>query len=67
MALAVGFALPVTAQYLAAAFGSWTRLALAIVAVFAFLVLRLRGDRVNGLRLALAFAAIALIVGWIWP
>lgn len=67
MALAVGFALPVTAQYLAASFDSWTRLALAIVAVVAFLLMRLRGDRLNGLRLALAFAAIALVVGWIWP
>jgi PTS system mannose-specific IID component len=67
MALAVGFALPITAQYLASAFGSWTRLALAVVAVVAFLLLRLRGDRVNGLRLALVFAALALIAGWIWP
>jgi hypothetical protein len=33
----------------------------------AFLLMRLRGDRLNGLRLALAFAAIALVVGWIWP
>lgn len=67
MALAVGFALPVTAQYFAAAFDSWTRLGLAVVAVVAFLILRLRGDRVNGLRLALGAAALALIVGRIWP
>lgn len=67
MALAVGFALPITAQYLAGAFDSWTRLALAAVAVVAFLMLRLRGDRLNGLRLALGFGAVALIAGWIWP
>ena len=67
MALAVGFALPVTAQYLAAPFASWTRLALAVAAVGAFLAMRLRGDRLNGLRLALGLSALALIAGWIWP
>jgi len=67
MALAVGFALPVTAQYLAAPFDSWTRLALALAAVVAFLAMRLRGDRLNGLRLALGLSALALIAGWIWP
>src|SRR6267378_5310873 len=63
MALAVGFALPITAQYLAAPFGSWTRLALALAAVVAFLMLRLFGDRLNGLRFALGLSALALIAG----
>ena len=67
MALAVGFALPITAQYLAAPFGSWTRLALALAAVVAFLMLRVFGDRLNGLRFALGLSALALIAGWIWP
>ena len=66
MALAVGFALPVTAYYLAAAFDDWTRIALGLVGVVAFLALRLRGDRLNGLRLALGLAALALIAGRIW-
>lgn len=67
MAVAVGFALPITAYYLAGYFDSWTRLALAGAAVVAFLALRLRVDRLNGLQLALGFAALALIIGWLWP
>ena len=31
-----------------------------------FLAFRLRGDRINGLRLSLALAAVALVVGLIW-
>jgi mannose/fructose/N-acetylgalactosamine-specific phosphotransferase system component IID len=67
MALAVGAALPLTASYLAAPFDAWARVALAVVAALAFLALRLRGGRLNGLRLALGIAAAALVAGWIWP
>jgi PTS system mannose-specific IID component len=67
MAFAVGAALPLTASYLAAPFDSWARIALAVAAAIAFLALRLRGGRLNGLRLALGVAAVALVVGWIWP
>ena len=67
MALAVGAALPLTAAYLSAPFDSWARLALAIVAGLSFLALRLRGDRLNGLRLSLVIAALALIAGVLWP
>ncbi|MFN2570317.1 MAG: PTS system mannose/fructose/sorbose family transporter subunit IID [Gemmatimonadales bacterium] len=66
MALAVGIALPLTASYLSAPFVSWARGALAVVAALAFLAIRLRGDRLNGLRLALGISAVALVVGWIW-
>ena len=66
MALAVGAALPLTAAYLSAPFEAWSRIALAIVAAVSFLMLRLRGDRLNGLRLSLIMAALALVVGAIW-
>lgn len=66
MAFAVGAALPLTAAYLSAPFESWARVALAILAALSFLAFRLRGDRLNGLRLSLAFAALALVVGTIW-
>lgn len=66
MALAVGAALPLTAAYLSAPFDAWARGGLAIVAALSFLLLRLRGDRVNGLRLSLVMAALALVVGALW-
>ena len=66
MAFAVGAALPLTAAYLSAPFESWARVALSIVAALSFLGFRLRGDRLNGLRLSLALAALALVVGVIW-
>jgi len=67
MALSVGAALPLTTAYLSAPFPPWARVGLAIVAALSFLALRLRGDRVNGLRLSLGLAAVALVVGLIWP
>ena len=66
MAFAVGAALPLTATYLSAPFESWARIALAIVAALSFLAMRLRGDRLNGLRLSLGLAAVALLAGVIW-
>ena len=66
MAFSVGAALPLTAAYLSAPFDSWARVALAIVAALSFLAFRLRGDRINGLRLSLFLAAVALVVGLIW-
>ncbi len=67
MAFAVGAALPLSVQFLTGLFPPVARVTLAIVAALAFLALRWRGDRLNGLRLALGLAAVALIVGWIWP
>jgi PTS system mannose-specific IID component len=66
MAFSVGAALPLTAAYLSAPFDAWARVVLAIVAALSFLAMRVRGDRLNGLRLSLALAAIALVVGVIW-
>jgi PTS system mannose-specific IID component len=67
MGFAVGAALPLTAAYLSAPFDSWARVALAIVAALSFIALRWRGDRLNGLRLALGISAVALVIGLIWP
>ena len=66
MAFSVGAALPLTAAYLSAPFDAWARVMLAVVAALSFLAMRVRGDRLNGLRLSLALAAIALVVGVIW-
>jgi mannose PTS system EIID component len=66
MACAVGAALPLAAEYLAAPFGLWARGVLAVAAVAGFLALRWLPGRLTGLRLALGFAAMALVVGWIW-
>jgi hypothetical protein len=66
MACAVGVALPLTAQYLAAPFGAWPRAVLAAAAMLGFVALQWLPGRVTGLRLALGFAAVALVVGWVW-
>jgi PTS system mannose-specific IID component len=67
MAFAIGLALPLSARYLAAPFPRWGQLAAVVTAGVAFLLLRWRGDRVSGLRVSLGLAALALVVGWIWP
>lgn len=67
MAFVVGVALPVAARSLAAPFPRWGQLGAVVAAGVAFLLLRWRGDRLSGLRVALVLAAIALVVGWVWP
>ncbi|MGH7608286.1 MAG: hypothetical protein ACREME_13215, partial [Gemmatimonadales bacterium] len=67
MALAAGFALPLTAGYLAAPFDLWSRGALAATAAAGFLALRLRAGRLTGLQLGLSLTAGALALGWLWP
>jgi PTS system mannose-specific IID component len=67
MACAVGAALPLMAQYLAAPFGAWARVVLAAAAVVGFLAVRWLPGRVTGLRLGLGLAAVALVMGWVWP
>ncbi len=67
MACAVGAALPLTAQYLAAHFEAGARGMLAAAAVVGFLAVRWLPGRVTGLRLGLGLAAVALVVGWVWP
>jgi PTS system mannose-specific IID component len=67
MAFAVGAALPLSASSLAAPFPRWAQWAVLVTAGVCFLLLRWRGDRINGLRLALGLCAVALVVGLIWP
>jgi hypothetical protein len=67
MAFTVGAALPLSARFLAVPFARWAQWAVLVTAGVCFLLLRWRGDRLNGLRLALAISAVALVVGWIWP
>lgn len=67
MAFVVGVALPLSARFLAAPFPRWGQLAAVLSAGVAFLLLRWRGDRFHGLRVALGLCAVALAVGWIWP
>lgn len=67
MAGAVGFALPLTAAYVAAPFDLWARGALAATAAAGFLALRLRAGRLTGLQLGLSLSAGALAAGWLWP
>jgi PTS system mannose-specific IID component len=67
MAFVVGVSLPLAARFLAAPFPRWGQLAAVVTAGVAFLLLRWRGDRLSGLRVALGSAAVALVVGWIWP
>jgi len=66
MACAVGAALPLSAQYLAAPFAVGARAVLAGAAVIGFLALRWLPGRLTGLRLALGLAAAALALGWVW-
>jgi mannose PTS system EIID component len=67
MAFTVGVALPLSARFLAVPFPRWGQLAVIVTAGLVFLALRWRGDRLNGLRVALGLCAVALAVGWIWP
>lgn len=68
MACAVGAALPLSAEYLAAPFeATWARVALAGAAALGFLALRWRAGRLTGLQLGLGLSAAALAVGWLWP
>jgi len=66
MAFAVGAALPLSASLLAVPFPRWAQWAVLLTAGVCFVLLRSWGDRLNGLRLALASSALALIVGLLW-
>jgi PTS system mannose-specific IID component len=69
MAFAIGAALPLVTQYLAWPFPARARVILAIVAGVAFLALRWPGfaGHLNGLRLTLGLAAVALGAALLWP
>ena len=65
-ALALGFALPLVAQWSGEAFRGWTRITLAAVAAVTFGLLQWRPDVLSGLRLGLVLVAIALVAGILW-
>ncbi|HYK10056.1 MAG TPA: PTS system mannose/fructose/sorbose family transporter subunit IID [Gemmatimonadales bacterium] len=65
-ALALGFALPMVAQWSGDAFRGWARITLAVAAAVAFGLLRWRPDILSGLRLGLVLVVIALVAGVIW-
>ena len=67
MALVVGAALPLVAQYLSSAFFGWARVALAGVVAGAFALLWWQRARLTGVRLGLALLAVAALAGWLWP
>jgi mannose PTS system EIID component len=69
MAFAVGGALPLVTQSFAWRFEPAARVTLAILAGLAFLALRWprAGAYLNGLRLTLGLAAVALVVALLWP
>ena len=66
MAFAVAAALPLAARSLAMPFPRWAQWAVLLTAGTCFLLLRWRGDRLNGLRLTLSVAALALVVALLW-
>src|SRR5207249_3585441 len=67
MALVIGAALPLVAQYLSSAFFGWARVALAGVVAGGFALLWWQRARLTGLRLGLALLALAALAGWLWP
>src|SRR5256885_2102728 len=66
MALVIGAALPLVAQYLSAAFFGWARVALAGVVAGGFALLWWQRARLTGLRLGLALLAVAALAGGFW-
>lgn len=67
MAFASGLALPLAAAYLGDLFTGWGKVAVAGAAAVGFLALRLQPGVVSGHRLGLAFVALALLAGLVWP
>jgi len=67
MALVVGAALPLVAQYLSSALFGWTRLALAAVVAGGFALVWWQRARLTGVRLGLVLLAVAALAGWLWP
>jgi PTS system mannose-specific IID component len=66
MAVAVGAALPLVAQYLSGDFHGWWRGALAVVGATGFALLWWQRVTLTGLRLGLLLLAVAALVGWLW-
>lgn len=66
MALAVGCALPLVAQWLGWAWAGQPALALLVVAACGIVALRIRPGLFNGPRLGIAAFVVALVVGALW-
>jgi PTS system mannose-specific IID component len=66
MALALGFALPLAAGYLADPLSPAARLALAGATALGLGLLWRRPAHLTGLRLGLTMLAAALVLGWVW-
>src|SRR2546425_1235938 len=66
MALAVGVALPLAAQYLSGAFTGWSRGALAVVAAGGFALLWWRRGKLTSVRFGLGLLAVAALAGGLW-
>ena len=67
MARGGGAALAITARAFAAPWERWAGGVLAAGAVAGFLAARWLPGWVTGLRLGLGLAAVALVMGWVWP
>jgi PTS system mannose-specific IID component len=63
---AVGLALPLAADWLAADFFIRTRLAMGLVAGLGIVLARWILPALGGLRFGLAAAGVGLLVGWLW-
>lgn len=66
MALVVGAALPLAAEYLGGTFTGWARDALVAATVGGFALLWWRRGKLTGLRFGLALLAAAALAGWVW-
>lgn len=68
MALAMGLALPVSAEYVASAFPAWAWSVLGVAGALGFTLLywRLGKGTLTGLRYGLVLVALALLVGTAW-
>jgi PTS system mannose-specific IID component len=67
MALVVGAALPLVAEYLSSGFLGWSRVALGVLAAGGFTLLWWQRARLTGLRFGLLLLAGAALAGWLWP
>lgn len=65
-AVAVGVALPVTADWLAQDLAAGARLGAGVVALVGVVLLRWVAPALGGVRFGLVAAGMALVLGWVW-
>ena len=66
MALVVGAALPLVAEYFAGTLAGWARGVLVAATIAGFALLWWRRGKLTGLRFGLALLAVAALAGWVW-